>query len=52
MSEEEIDKALESINSIEELINYIITKEEAEEPVTPDPLGIAAKIDSILSGKV
>ena len=50
MSEEEIDKALESINSIEELINYIITKEEAEEPATPDPLGIGARIDSILSG--
>ncbi len=50
MSEEEINKIMEKISSLDDLINYFITKEEAEEPATPDPLGIGARIESILSG--
>lgn len=47
-SEEEIDKAMESINSLEDLISYFIT-EEAKEPASPDPFGIGARIDQTLS---
>lgn len=47
-SEEEIDKAMESIDSLEDLIGYFI-KEDAKEPPSPDPLGIGARVDEILS---
>ncbi len=49
MTEEEIDESMESINSLEDLVNYFITRDEAEKPAAPDPLGIGAKIDEILS---
>lgn len=49
MSEEEMDRAMESINSLEELTTYFIRRDEAERPSPPDPLGILIKIDEILS---
>jgi len=48
-SEEEINKAMKSINSLEDLINYFI-REEGKEPPSPDPFGIGVRIDEILSG--
>jgi len=47
-SEEEIDKVMESISSLEDLINYFI-REEGKEQSSPDPFGIGARIDEILS---
>jgi phage FluMu protein Com len=47
MSEEEVDKAVESIKSIDDLVVFILT-EESEEPSWPDPLGIGSKIEEIL----
>lgn len=47
-SEEEIDKAMKSINSLEDLINYFI-READKEPSSPDPFGIGARVDEILS---
>lgn len=47
-TEEEIDKAMESIDSLEDLIGYFI-KEDAKEPPSPDPFGIGTRIDVILS---
>lgn len=46
--EEEIDKIMKSINSLEDLIDYFI-REEGKEPPSPDPFEIGAKIDEILS---
>jgi len=48
MSEGEIDKAMKSINSLEDLIDYLI-REEGKEPSSPDPVGIGARVDEILS---
>jgi len=48
VTEKEIDKAMESINSLEDLIDHFI-KEDAQEPASPDPFGIGARIDEILS---
>ena len=48
VTEQEIDKAMESINSLEDLIDHFI-KEDAQEPASPDPFGIGARIDEILS---
>jgi len=48
ITEEEIDKAMKSINSLEDLISYFI-REEAKEPASPDPFEIGARIDEILS---
>lgn len=47
-SEEEVDKAMESIDSLEDLIDYFI-KEDAKKPPSSDPLGIGARVDEILS---
>jgi len=47
-TEEEIDKAMESIDSLEDLIGYF-TKEDAKESPSPDPFGIGARVDEILS---
>jgi len=49
MTEEEMDRAMESINSLEELVTYFIKRDEAEKPLAPDILGIGEKIDEILS---
>lgn len=49
MTEEEINEAMESINSLEDLISYFIKRNEAEGPTSVDPFGIGAKIDEILS---
>ena len=46
--EEEIDKIMKSINSLEDLIDYFI-REEGKEPSSPDPFEIGAKTDEILS---
>lgn len=48
MSKEEIDAAMENINSFEDLCDYVISIDE-QEPSTPDPLGIGKKIDAILA---
>jgi hypothetical protein len=47
MSEEEVDRVIESIRSIDDLVGFVSTK-EGEEPSWPDPLGIAGKIEDIL----
>jgi len=47
-TEEEIDKAMESIDSLEDLIGYVI-REDAKDPLFPDPFGIGARVDAILS---
>jgi len=47
MSREEIDKAMENINSFEDLCDFVIALDELE-PATPDPLGIGKKINEIL----
>lgn len=47
VTEKEIDKAMESINSLEDLIDHFI-KEDAQEPASPDPFGIGARTDEIL----
>jgi hypothetical protein len=48
MTEEEIDQAMESINSFDELCDYIIKLEE-EGPSFPDPFGMGKQIDEILA---
>ena len=48
VTEEEIDKAMESINSLEDLIDYFI-KEDSQGLEFPDPFGIGARVDEILS---
>lgn len=47
-TEEEIDKAMESIDSLEDLVGYFI-REDAKEIPSPDPFGIGARVDDILS---
>jgi len=47
-TEEEIDKAMESIDSLEDLVGYFI-REEAKEIPSPDPFGIGSMVDDILS---
>jgi len=47
MSRKEIDKAMENINSFEDLCDYVMALDEME-PATPDPLGIGKRIDEIL----
>ncbi len=47
MSEEEVDKTVESINSIDDLVNFVLSK-ESEEPPWPDPLGIKSRVEEIL----
>ncbi len=52
MNEEEVDKALESINSIEDLVDFVLSKESEEvsaEPPWPDPFGVKSKIEEILT---
>ncbi len=46
--EEEIDKIMKSINSLEDLIDYFI-REEGKDPSSLDHCEIGAKIDEILS---
>ena len=49
MTEQEIDQALENINSFDELCDYIIALDE-KEPSFPDAFGIGKRIDEILAG--
>ena len=51
ITEEEIDQAIKSINSFDELCDCIIKLEERE-PSFPDPLGIGKVIDEILAQEV
>ena len=51
ITEEEIDQAIKSINSFDELCDYIIKLEE-KEPSFPDPFGIGKVIDEILAQEV
>jgi len=44
----DVDQAMESINSFDELCDYIIALDE-QEPAFPDPLGIGKLIDEILA---
>jgi len=48
MTEEKIDEAMRSINSFDELCDYIIALDE-QEPASPDPFGIGKRIDEILA---
>jgi len=51
MNEEEVDKAVESINSIDDLVDFVLSKESkeaSEEPPWPDPFGVGSKIEEIL----
>jgi len=47
-SEGEIDKVMKSINSLEDLIEYLI-REEGKELASPDPFGIGTRVDETLS---
>lgn len=47
MTKEEIHKEMRNINTLSELIQYFIKRDE-EKPAFPDPLGIGRKIDEIL----
>ena len=47
MTEQEIDKAMENINSFDDLCDYIVKSEE--EYSFPDPLGLGRQIDEILA---
>jgi len=47
MNEEEVDKTVESINSIDDLVDFVLSK-ESEEPPWPDPLGITSRVEEIL----
>jgi len=47
MNEEEVDKAVESINSIDALVDFVLSK-ESQEPSWPDPFGIGSKVEEIL----
>jgi len=49
MTEGEAVEAMKSIDSLDDLVNYFIKREESEEPAPPDPFGIGAKIDEVLS---
>lgn len=52
MNEEEVDKAVESINSIDDLVDFVLSKESkgaSEEPPWPDPFGVGSKIEEILT---
>lgn len=51
MNEEEVDKAVESISSIDDLIDFVLSKESkeaSEEPPWPDPFGVRSRIEEIL----
>ena len=48
VTENEIDQAMKTINTFNELCDYIIQLEE-KEPSFPDPFGIGKKIDDILT---
>jgi len=48
MSEEESVEAMKSINSLDDLVNYFIAREQ-QEPALPDPFEIGVRIDEILS---
>jgi len=47
MNEEEIGRTVESINSMDDLVEFVLSK-ESEEPPWPDPLGIRSKVEEIL----
>ncbi len=47
ITEEEADKAIESMGSIDDLVKYILLK-ESQEPPWPDPLGVRSRIEEIL----
>lgn len=47
MTEQEIDNAMESINSFDDLCDYIATLEEQDS--LPDPFGLGKRIDEILA---
>ena len=48
MTQQEIDQAMENINSFDELCDYIVKLDE-EGPSFPDPFGIGQVIDEILA---
>jgi len=51
MDEEEVDKAVESMNSIDDLVNFVLSKETkqvSEEPPGLDLFGVGSKIEEIL----
>lgn len=49
ISEEELDKAIKSINSVDDLVEFVSSKESGEPP-WPDPLGIKSRVEEILRG--
>ena len=51
MTEEAIDKAMENINSFDDLVSYILGLDE-QEPSVPDPIGLGKRIDDILAQEV
>ena len=48
MTEEKIDEAMRSINSFDELCDYIIALDE-QETASPDPFGIGKRMDEMLA---
>jgi len=47
MSEEEVDEVIKSVNSLHDIVEYFIARDE-EEPAFPDLFGIRARMDEIL----
>ena len=47
MNKEEIDKAVEAINSIGVLVEFVLSK-ESEEPPQPDSLRTRSRVEEIL----
>ncbi len=50
MTEQEMEQAMENINSFDDLCDYIIALDE-KEPSFPDTFGIGKRIDKILAGE-
>jgi len=50
-TEEAIDKAMENINSFDDLVGYIIGLDK-QEPSVPDPIELGRRIDDILAQEV
>ncbi len=50
MTDEDVDKAVQSISSFDELCDYIVSLDERE-PAEPDPLGLGRIIDDILAAE-
>ena len=49
ISDEEMEEAVQSMNSLDDLVEFVLSKEKGE-PGWPDPFGIGNRIEEILKG--